>query len=69
MEVDYTALIRRALYLAGYWDSPVTPESLRECFRDYVSAGVWRDLCVEDLEDEDEWSIEEMARGLIRYCK
>ncbi|AIQ15261.1 hypothetical protein [Paenibacillus durus] len=60
---DYTALIRRALDAAGYTHEPATPEALRNCFADYIDAGVWINL---ELEDMDELTIADMARGLIR---
>lgn len=45
-----TEMIREALTVAGYESDP-TPEALRECFLDYVGAGYFRDL---DLDDADE---------------
>lgn len=61
-----TALIRRALDAAGYHDSPATPEALASCLYDYADAGVFRNL---DSEEVEELTVEEMAYGLIRYCK
>lgn len=54
--------IRRALDAAGYsYDEP-TPEALRECFADYVDAGVWGDLSLEDIES---LSVAEMSKAII----
>lgn len=60
---DSTALIRRALDAAGYNHEPATPEALRNCFADYIDAGIWNNL---ELEDIDDLSIAEMSWGLIR---
>jgi len=40
--------IRAALDAAGYYSEPATEEALRSCFLDYVAAGYWRDLSLED---------------------
>lgn len=64
--MNQTALIRRALDVAGYRDSPATPEALASCLYDYADAGVFRNLDREEVEDLE---VEEMAYGLIRYCK
>lgn len=55
-------LIRKALDAAGYDHQEATEENLRDCFEDYVVAGVWHDV---DREDIDDLTIEEMANGLI----
>lgn len=54
--------IRRALDHAGYTHVQATPENLIECFRDYVDAGTWRDLTLEDIEYI---TLNEMCRALI----
>ena len=64
-------LIVKALELAGYAVQP-TVENLRQCFLDYVDAGVFRDLHVEQAQDEiahGEIGVKQMAKALIRYCK
>lgn len=40
--------IREALDAAGYYHEPATDNALRECFLDYVDAGIWRDLDLND---------------------
>jgi len=55
-------LIRRALDAAGYHHEQTTMENLVSCFSDYVDAGVWSNLTLEDIED---LSMLDMARGLI----
>lgn len=59
-------LIRRALDACGYQESPATPEALASCLYDFADAGVFRNLGPEDVED---LTVDEMAWGLIRYCK
>lgn len=59
-------LFRKALDMAGYHGQAATAENVRKCLSDYVDAGVFRDM---DLSDINEYTPEEMARGLIRYCK
>lgn len=55
-------LIKKALEKSGY-DSEPTEENLIDCFRDYVAAGVWRNISIEDVEDI---SVEEMCTALIK---
>lgn len=56
--------IRRALDAAGYtYDGDPTEEQLRECFGDYVDAGIWSDLSLNDIEG---LSVAEMCKALIR---
>jgi hypothetical protein len=55
-------LIKRALDKAGY-DCDPTEKNLRECFTDYVNAGCWSNLEMEDIED---LTIKQMCIGLIR---
>lgn len=57
-----TDLIRRALDKSGYDHESATPESLKSCFEDYVDAGVWGDLELQDIEG---LSISDMSRALI----
>lgn len=59
---DQEKLIRRALDHAGYNGEPATTESLINCFTDYVDAGVWSDLTLDDI---GELSVLDMARALI----
>ena len=63
---DRGDLIRLALDLAGYCDELATPSALRACFADYVDAGVWRDLTMDDV---DELDLPDMVRALLRYCR
>jgi len=42
--------IRQALDAAGYSHMPATPENLKACFMDYVTAGYWSNLTVDDIE-------------------
>lgn len=44
-------IYRRVLEIAGYGHEEPTEESVRECFRDYVAAGYWRDLNLEDVQE------------------
>lgn len=55
-------LYERAIQAAGY-DLPPTEESVRECFADYVAAGYFADL---DMDDLAEIKTEDMAIALIR---
>lgn len=57
-----TTLIRQALTAAGY-DDPPTEHNLRQCFADYVDAGVFADV---SLDECDEIPTERMCRALIR---
>ena len=57
-------MIRSALDAAGYsYEGVPTDEDLRECFTDYVDAGIWKDLSLDDI---DGLSIADMAQALIR---
>lgn len=60
---DERSQIRRALDAAGYLYDEPTPEALRECFADYVDAGVWGNLSLEDI---DSLSIADMSNAIIR---
>lgn len=63
-------LITMALAAAGY-EGPPTPESLTECFMDYVAAGVWRDLDSEEAQDmigAAEITPTDMCRALIKLA-
>lgn len=64
--MEQSALIRRALDACGYQDSPTTPDALASCLYDFADAGVFLNLDPEEIED---LTVEEMAWGLIRYCK
>lgn len=63
---ELTLLIRRALDACGYQESLATPEELASCLYDFADAGVFSNLGREEVED---LTVEEMAWGLIRYCK
>jgi hypothetical protein len=56
-------LIKRALANAGYDDCEPTESSIIECFTDYVDAGIWRDIEMDDVEDI---TVNQMCRALIR---
>lgn len=55
------SMIRRALDAAGYSHEQPTRENLVNCFSDYVDAGVWADLTLEDIEG---LSVSDMCRAL-----
>lgn len=55
--------IQRALQHAGYGHCEPTPDSLTECFLDFVEAGIWRDL---DLEEAEGLPLDDMIRALER---
>lgn len=57
------SMIRRALDSAGYNDEQPTRENLVSCFSDYVDAGVWADLTLDDIEG---LSISDMCKALTR---
>lgn len=57
------SLIRKALDAAGYIHEPATEEALRECFADYVDAGFWSNVDIEDIAD---FSAVEICREFIR---
>lgn len=62
-------LYRRALAAAGYgayreYDGAELEEAVRECFVDYVDAGAWADLTLDDLDDI---TLAEMAKAIIRF--
>ncbi|KLU61836.1 hypothetical protein CEB3_c17540 [Peptococcaceae bacterium CEB3] len=61
-------LFRLALRKAGYHYDPEVSASqqLKECFIDYVDAGYWQNLTLDDIE---EISCQEMARALLRGAK
>ena len=56
-------MIRQALDHAGYEHVEATPENLIECFRDYVDAGVWENLTLDDIEDI---TLTEMCKALLK---
>jgi hypothetical protein len=61
-----TDLFRLALDAAGYYDNEATEQNVRDCLLDYIDAGVFRNL---DSEDVDDLTPQEMASGLIKYCR
>jgi hypothetical protein len=63
--MNQKALFQKALSLAGY-NLPPTAESIKQCLLDYIDAGVFVNVEPEDLED---MTPEEMARGIINYCR
>lgn len=60
------SLYRAALDAAGYCHLDATDQNVRDCFIDYVDAGVFSNLSIEDVDD---LTLQEMAAGLIKYCK
>lgn len=63
----------KALEVAGYAVKP-TVENLVSCFKDYVDAGVWHNLHLDEdavYHDNGEElnDVKSMARSLIRYCR
>jgi hypothetical protein len=60
--INMQDLIKRALYNAGYECDP-TEENLVGCFTDYVNAGCWSNLEMEDIED---FTVRQMCIGLIK---
>lgn len=62
MEYKY----RRVLDAAGYHHVPATEKNVRECFMDYVDAGYWSNL---HLDDVDEITTEEMCRALLKLSR
>lgn len=62
-------MLRLALDVAGYDHEEATPESVERCFLDYVDAGYWLNLTLEDAESDIEDGIitlDDMCRALIR---
>ncbi|ATF13671.1 hypothetical protein A616_17285 [Brevibacillus brevis X23] len=61
-------LITKALNKAGYTCEPTT-SNLIDCFKDYVDAGIWSDLELDDIDcmiANGELTINQMCRALIR---
>ncbi|MFD0717679.1 hypothetical protein [Paenibacillus sp. GCM10027626] len=56
-------MYRKALDAAGYGHEPATEAAVRECFADYVAAGYWADVYIDEL---DEIQTIDMARALMR---
>lgn len=53
---------RLTLDVCGYTDSPPTEEAVRECFVDYVAAGYFENL---EMDDVNELEITAICRNLI----
>lgn len=63
--------INKALTLAGYECEP-TESNLIECFKDYVDAGIWSNLDLDEVDDmiaDNELTVIHMCNALIRYCR
>lgn len=56
-------LYRRALDRAGYTHAEADQESVKECFGDYVAAGYWSNL---DLDDLEGITVLEMCEALLK---
>lgn len=56
-------MYRQALDAAGYHHAPPTDQAVRECFVDYVDAGFWSNV---DLEDVKDISTGDMCREFLR---
>jgi hypothetical protein len=56
-------LYAKTLDVAGYGHEDPTEENVRNCFADYVDAGIWRNL---NLEDCEEITTADMCAALIR---
>jgi hypothetical protein len=56
-------LIEKALNKVGYGHNQPTISNLIDCFKDYVDAGTWSNIEMDDVED---LTIEEMCRALIK---
>ncbi len=56
-------LYRQSLDAAGYGHEEATEENVRSCFADYVDAGYWSNLSIDD--ELEEISTPDMCRALI----
>lgn len=54
---------RKVLDAAGYHHAEPTEQNVRSCFADYVDAGVWRDIDMDDIEDI---TIDQMCFNLLK---
>lgn len=54
---------RKVLDAAGYIHDEPTEENVRNCFADYVDAGYWRDIDMDDIEDI---TIDQMCYNLLK---
>jgi hypothetical protein len=61
--INRAELYGRVLEIAGYEIEPATEKRVRACFADYVDAGIWRNIDLEDVADIDTWS---MCVALLR---
>lgn len=57
-------LYRKALDAAGYQHDEATSENVRSCFLDYVAAGYWSNLTMDD-DDLTDITVFEMCIALI----
>jgi len=60
--------IKMALENAGY-NGPYNEQTLIECFKDFVDAGTWSDLSLEEVEQDiqsGELTVNQMCNALIR---
>ena len=68
VDTKLTNKIIKALDNAGYEGEP-NEYNLIECFRDYVDAGIWSNLDLEEVDDmiaANELSVNQMCNALIR---
>lgn len=60
---NLTPYYRHVLDAAGYDHADPTEENVRSCFLDYVAAGYWENV---SLEDVDDITLDEMCLNLLR---
>lgn len=54
---------RKVLDAAGYYHDDPTEDNVRRCFGDYVAAGYWSNVDIDDIEDI---TIDEICLNLLK---